>query len=483
MKKTWIGVDTVTFFGYEVTGGKWKLSDARKDAVSKMPFPANVKEMQSFLGAALFFHHHIPNYSSWAAKLYEMIHKDFNWDSNTWTFGYHAHFELFKKALLDAQTLHFPDYSLDWVLFTDASDKAIGGALAQKRSVNGIDTYEFIGFCSEKLSSSALNWDVYKKEAYGIYKSVMSFSYYLRGKHFTLYTDHRNLQWMEASQSPIIVRWRVLLQSYSFIIHHISGSKNSLADYLSRMGEFKLLSEEEGGSDSAILFAEIMRQVHGGRSLHYGAYNTWSRAKSFFPEAHISIEEVRNYVKECPICQKTRATGIKGLTEEVRVLKPASYRKAIGIDHVAVTPEDKNGNKVAILIVEHWSHFPQAYPAKDYSAETVATVLFKHFCTFGVFDYLISDPGSSFMSEVVCDLNKHLGVQHRVSLVGRHQSNGCEATGREFLRHLRTLVLDERLVDKWSDDTVLPLINFALCSYPSSETGGFTPFQLKYGTC
>ena len=29
---------------------------------------------------------------------------------------------------------------------------------------------------------------------------------------------------------------------------------------------------------------------------------------------------------------------------------------------------------------------------------------------------------------------------------------------------------------------MLPLINFSLASFPTSETGGFTPFQLKYGT-
>ena len=30
IKKRFIGVDTVTFFGYEVSHGKWKLSEARK---------------------------------------------------------------------------------------------------------------------------------------------------------------------------------------------------------------------------------------------------------------------------------------------------------------------------------------------------------------------------------------------------------------------------------------------------------------------
>ena len=34
-----------------------------------------------------------------------------------------------------------------------------------------------------------------------------------------------------------------------------------------------------------------------------------------------------------------------------------------------MTPTDEAGNTCIILLVEHWSHFPQAYPAKDYTAE------------------------------------------------------------------------------------------------------------------
>ena len=150
--------------------------------------------------------------------------------------------------------------------------------------------------------------------------------------------------------------------------------------------------------------------------------------------------------------------------------------------YVTITPADEAGNTVVVLIVEHWSHFPQAYAAKDYSAETVASILFKHICTFGLFDEIASDPGSAFLSEVVLHLLKWLGVKHKISLVQRHESNGCEASGREFIRHLRTLVLDERIKKKWSSDTVLPLINFHLASYPTSETGGINPFHLKYGT-
>jgi len=69
MKKSFIGASTVTFFGYEVSHGQWKLSDSRKSAIEDLPFPQSKKEMQSFLGAALFFHNHIADYSELSSKL------------------------------------------------------------------------------------------------------------------------------------------------------------------------------------------------------------------------------------------------------------------------------------------------------------------------------------------------------------------------------------------------------------------------------
>ena len=70
IKKSFIGHSKVTFFGYEVSEGQWKLSESRKESIEALPFPKSKKEMQSFLGAALFFHNHIPDYSQWSAKLY-----------------------------------------------------------------------------------------------------------------------------------------------------------------------------------------------------------------------------------------------------------------------------------------------------------------------------------------------------------------------------------------------------------------------------
>ena len=195
LKKSWIGVDKVTFFGYEVQHNQWKLSDTRKQAINELPFPSNTKQMQSFLGAALFFHHHIPDYSQWTSKLYEMTHEGFVWDPNKWTTDYHKYFQDFKTALLAATALYFPDYSLPWVIRCDASDDAVGSVLYQEfTDATGTLVHQPIAFASKRFSGPASNWDTYKREAYAIYHAVHSFSYYLRGKDFIVESDHQNLQ-------------------------------------------------------------------------------------------------------------------------------------------------------------------------------------------------------------------------------------------------------------------------------------------------
>ena len=47
--------------------------------------------------------------------------------------------------------------------------------------------------------------------------------------------EGRNLLWIESSQVPIAIRWRVLLQSYKNSVTHILGLQNTVADWLSRI--------------------------------------------------------------------------------------------------------------------------------------------------------------------------------------------------------------------------------------------------------
>jgi hypothetical protein len=98
----------------------------------------------------------------------------------------------------------------------------------------GVVEQQVIAICSKKLTPSAIKWSKIQKEEYGIFYSTNKFDYYLRGKPFTI-ADHNYLLWMEASEVPMIVRWRIYLQSFDFKICHIKGRDNTVADALSRL--------------------------------------------------------------------------------------------------------------------------------------------------------------------------------------------------------------------------------------------------------
>ena len=286
-----------------------------------------------------------------------MTNDGFDWDESKWKFDYRMHFNKFKECLCKATEIYFPDYSLQWIIRTDASDIAVAGVLYQERPMpDGTTRHEPILFLSHKFSESAKNWDTFKKEGYGLFFTVNGAQYYLRGKHFIVETDHRNLQWMAASQSPIVVRWRTLLQSYTFLIRHIPGKDNKVADWMSRMYKmeecmpcFMYISPVD---NSSISFDEVMRACHGRERLHFGAYETWRRARLAYPDLQINIEAVRIYVKECGMCNKMRDTGTKGFPSITKTLKPTTYRRRIGIHHLSITPPDKHGYSAAIVIVE-----------------------------------------------------------------------------------------------------------------------------------
>ena len=128
---------------------------------------------------------------------------------------------LSKEALLS-----FPDFTKQFHLYSDASDKQLGATVVQEGKP--------LGFYARKLNPAQKNYTVGERELLGIVEGLKAFEGILRGQDVVVHTDHLNLLY-QAMPTQRMVRWRLLLEEFHPIVKHVAGKDNDAADALSRL--------------------------------------------------------------------------------------------------------------------------------------------------------------------------------------------------------------------------------------------------------
>ncbi|MCP4342241.1 MAG: hypothetical protein GY799_26040, partial [Desulfobulbaceae bacterium] len=114
----------------------------------------------------------------------------------------------------------------------------MGGAISQM--VDGKE--RIVAYWSKTLKPTERNYSTVECENLAIVNIVENFRHLLMGRRFTVRTDQHSLKFL-GNQSSLkkvshrIERWRMRLQVFSFSIEYIQGSKNTLADMLSRLDD------------------------------------------------------------------------------------------------------------------------------------------------------------------------------------------------------------------------------------------------------
>ena len=102
---------------------------------------------------------------------------------------------------------------------------------------------------------------------------------------------------------------------------------------------------------------EMFVEVHGKRSMHWGARRTWLALNKRFPGHRIPYRWIEEKVAECSVCQLYRR-GFENYVEEIVThLKPPHSRARVGFDGLTVTPPDVHGNTHLIVIVDHYKKY------------------------------------------------------------------------------------------------------------------------------
>lgn len=219
----------VAYLGHIITRNGLAPNPDKIRAISNYPRPENQKQIKQFLGLIGHYRRFIKDFSKFARPLNLLLRKDSQFQ---WTRDHHKSFEYFKYILTHKPLLQFPDFSKEFLLTTDASSYTIGAILSQGE----IGQDKPIAYASRSLNKAEINYSTIHRELLAIVWAVQHFRPYLYGRKFTILTDHRPLSWLFSCKDPSsrLIRWRLKLEEFDYVIKYKPGRVNSNVDALSR---------------------------------------------------------------------------------------------------------------------------------------------------------------------------------------------------------------------------------------------------------
>ena len=230
-KKCRWGGHSIEFLGHQVGGGRMSMPHHRAQALSRYTRPLTKKGLRAFLGSIGFYRRYVNKLANQTAILTPLTTKQAP-QRVEWTEEGKSAFTCICDVISNACSLCIPLPSDSFSLVTDASGRGIGGVLQVERD----GEWEAAAFFSRQLHGAEQRYSATELEALALVATVDHFNYYLYGKPFIIFTDHRPLEQLLTSDklNPRLRRMAYKLQHWMIEIRYIQGDKNTFADALSR---------------------------------------------------------------------------------------------------------------------------------------------------------------------------------------------------------------------------------------------------------
>lgn len=455
----------------------------------------------------------IPGYSKIVRPLRKISKKDV-W---AWSAEHERAFMEIKQAVKKSLTLAYPNFKLPLTLEVDASSAGLGAVLVQEGRVVRV------AFRATTPAESALPATFLELSA--VIWAVTHFRRYLRGRKFSILTDHKGLQWLRSLKhaSGKLALWALQLADYDFTIAYRPGKENGLADALSRrlkvmaaigtddsLEEMPSTLELIAAQDQDVEVQDLRRRLDEGDAaalrgfvidldgvvcslaLRHGypvlrplipaqlrqrVLSATHRAAAhlvagtlkllkdnFFWKGQLKDAEL--FVKQCLSCQKRKdPTGPRQIPEGT--VSASSPNQLIACDLLSGLPVSEGFNYI-MVIQDYFSRFVTTVPLRSKSAaETAAALLRAWIVPFGAPESLLTDQGTEFLGEFALVLAKYR-VSHRFTTPYHPETDGMvERTNRTLLQAISTSLHQHQTA--WAG--VLPSVTHAINASPASATG------------
>ncbi|CAB0042915.1 unnamed protein product [Trichogramma brassicae] len=240
------GQEKVVFLSHTVNAqGFTPLPDKVQDIVN-FPQPTNIDELRRYLGLVSFYRAFIRHAAEILAPFNQLISGAKKKDKTPilWSDAADKAFNDSKKALADATLLAYPKENAELRLVTNASSIAVGSVLEQKTDSG----WQALGFYSKKFTPGQKRYAPYDLELTAIYLGIKHFHHELEGREFSVYCDHKPLQYAftQAPEHAPVVRQRQLtyISQYTTSIKYLPGAENPVTDALSRISHEEIATKE-----------------------------------------------------------------------------------------------------------------------------------------------------------------------------------------------------------------------------------------------
>lgn len=401
--------NSVKYLGHIIEDNTVKPVRDNLISIRDFPIPKNQKNIRQLLGKINFYREYIPNSSIILEPLHNLLrkHQKFIWSTDC-----QEAFEKIKQLLCSQPILEIFDQDLPINIYTDASLEGIGAVLKQTQP-DGKE--KPVAYFSKKLNEVQKRKKAIYLECLAIKEAIRYWQYWLIGKSFTVYSDHKPLENLniKSRTDEELGDLSYYLSQYDFKIKYAPGKNNLEADCLSRNPVLEanknvheqlkiinlitlndILTDQEKNEDikkyknklinkhniyykkirkqekillSEELSVKFIKLIHDNMC-HIGIKQMQKKIGKFYTAKNIT-KNIINLCKQCEICikNKTRGQAKYGL---MSYLGPATKPfEIVSIDTIGGFGGSRSTKRYLHLLVDHFTRYAYIVTSKTQSAK------------------------------------------------------------------------------------------------------------------
>ena len=213
---------------------------------------------------------------------------------------------------------------------------------------------------------------------------------------------------------------------------------------------------------------------------HAGTFGAHQRTEKIHAilSKHYWWPAMRKVIKAwCQACEAcfTRAAGPPPHIPLTPIPVAGSWDRVV-VDMLQL-PRSQSGNQYLVVFIDYLTKWVEAFPTHDQTALTIARLLIEEIVPrHGTLRTLLLDRGANFLSKLMAEIYRLLGVRKLNTAAYHPQSDGLA----EHFHRTITNMMAKSGRDKRAWDIKLPYLLFAYRAAKQDSTWA-SPFQLLYG--